>query len=66
MKTIILISIAFMFLNCTGRDLTNKDVKNDFNKICVEGHVYYQQREVYGQVIFIKLDDNGKPVKCGE
>ena len=52
--------IAFVIccfaLSC-GRDRTNIDIGYVFDKVCLDGHVYYQG-------MGIKLDDNGKPVKC--
>ncbi len=36
----------------------------DYNTICVEGHEYYHINS-FGKMGFgIKLDNNGKPIKC--
>jgi hypothetical protein len=56
--------IGFCLLSCNGSDKTSFDVKDDYDKICIEGHVYYKRSMPYQGYLSIKLDDNGKPVKC--
>ncbi len=60
--------ILILFCNCHnyGRNRTNEDFSKKYDKICIEGHVYYFfPGNGYGDSAVIKLDDNGKPVKCG-
>lgn len=35
-----------------------------FDIICLDGHSYYKRSAGYNGYLAIKLDDNGKPVKC--
>jgi hypothetical protein len=35
-----------------------------YEEVCIGGHVYYQRSIGYQGYLSIKLDDNGKPVKC--
>jgi hypothetical protein len=51
---------------CNGDDRTNKDSTDDFDKICIEGHVYYMRTTPYHGYLSIKLDDEGRPIKCNK
>ena len=62
MKQIILLILCSLILSCNGVDNTNEDLGYMFDKICIEGHIYYRM----GRQLAIKLDSNGKPIKCGE
>jgi len=53
-------------LSCNGYDRTNKDSSDKFDKICIEGHVYYQRVAGNAGYLSIKLDAYGNPVKCGK
>lgn len=50
------------------KPVTPSDRTGDFKKICIEGHIYYEKTVTFGYAgygyLSIKLDDNGKPVKC--
>lgn len=35
-----------------------------YDEVCIGGHVYYQRAVMHQGYLSIKLDDNGKPVKC--
>ena len=35
-----------------------------FHIICLEGHSYYQRAVGYIGYFALKVDDNGKPIKC--
>lgn len=60
MKKLFLL-FAFM-LGCLGQDLTDSDRIYLYNKICIEGHIYYN----CAHQLAIKLNDDGTPVKCGK
>lgn len=47
-----------------GNDQRDKDVVNEFNKICIEGYVYFEKTLTYQGYLAPKLNDNGSPVKC--
>ena len=51
-------------LSCKGKDKTYYDSSAKFNKICIEGHVYYQRTPPNVEYIAIKLDNYGNPIKC--
>jgi hypothetical protein len=53
MKTIILLLFICSLIGCGG-----------YNKTCIGGHVYYEKNYMYAGYLAIKLNDNGKPVKC--
>lgn len=62
-RFIIAFVICCFALGCTGRDMTeDKLIGEQYDKICIEGHVYYQ----LGRQLAIKLSDDGKPIKCGK
>jgi hypothetical protein len=69
MKTLFLILAISLIFSCNevGQDFSNDgDQSYKYDKVCIEGHIYYSMRTYYGYyVISPKLDDNGKPVKCG-
>ena len=62
MKQIIILILCSLILSCNEVDNTNEDLGYMFDKICIEGHIYYRM----GRQLAIKLDSNGKPIKCGE
>lgn len=49
-----------------GRDLSNKEVSDWYDKVCIENHIYYEISSGHRASMAIKLDDDGKPVKCDE
>lgn len=57
---------ALVYLNeiRNGNNQLDKDVSKSFNKICIEGHVYYERTLVDNGYLAPKLNDNGTPVKC--
>jgi len=62
-KIIFVIVFSILFLGCSDSTSGRKDT-NVFGGciiVCIEGNSYYQ--EMRGGIA-IKLDDNGKPVKC--
>lgn len=67
MKYIILCLLFLpVFIFCDNYKRTNHDAYTlssyNYNKKCIEGHVYYQ----FSSASFSpKLNDNGTPVKCG-
>ena len=64
-KIIVLIIIILIFIiGCNGYDKTDEDASNKFDKICIDGHIYYQRKIGYAGYLAIKLNDNGIPVKC--
>lgn len=46
----------------------SKRPKNDhthkYDEVCIGGHIYYEGRTGSVWALSIKLDDNGRPVKC--
>lgn len=64
-KIMLTVFIALFIIGCNGEDRTNKDISGDFDKICLEGHVYYYRQFGHNGYLAIKLDDYGNPVKCG-
>jgi hypothetical protein len=68
-KLFLILAISLIFsCNRVGQDLSNDgDQGYKYDKVCIEGHVYYSMYTHNGYtVIVLKLDDNGKPVKCGD
>lgn len=57
-----LIFILLFLVSCYGNNQTPKDRSNNYEEICIKGHVYY---DGYNR-LSIKLDDNGKPIKCNK
>lgn len=41
-----------------------RDLSNKYVVICIDGHQYYQRRAGHKGMTAIKLDSEGKPVKC--
>jgi len=64
MKTIICVLIGlFLFTGCRA-SWENKNVDDKFNKICFEGHTYYMRASGHKGYLAIKLNHDGRPVKC--
>ena len=57
---ILMIAIVALLITCGGRDMTNKNSSHKYNKICLDGFVYYNS----GDRLAIKLTKWGNPVKC--
>ncbi len=68
MKYLIISLIALSLYGCFthGEDKTNKESVGNYDKICIEGHVYYTKNTGHKHSIAVKLDEYGKPVKCNE
>lgn len=66
MKKLILLSIIASL--CYGCAVERPEYKgtteSGFDMICIENHIYYQDDSGYNGYLAIKLDDDGKPVKC--
>jgi hypothetical protein len=65
MKKLIL-SIMLLGLSCVRVDSNGTEYSSgySFRKICVEGHTYYFQTVINQGFLAIKLDSDGKPVRC--
>lgn len=57
---------ALVYLNeiRNGNNKLNEDVTKHFNKICIEGHIYYERTLTHNGYLSPILNDNGTPVKC--
>ncbi len=56
---VIIVSLVFSFKSCSkGKD------PSDYEYICIEGHTYHTVNFGQKMAIAIKLDDEGRPVKC--
>jgi len=63
----LIIFIAGFLVSCSGNDNNIiKDSSKEFEKICIEGHVYFKREDGHKGYLSIKLSDDGKPIKCGE
>ena len=38
--------------------------EDDYHIVCISGHEYYRANFAYKMAVSIKLNDDGKPVKC--
>ena len=70
MKIIITIILINLFIGCTinkrkKRDMSNVEISQYYNLICIGGHQYWQRNFCKGGVLANRLDDDGKPIKCG-
>jgi hypothetical protein len=64
-KMFLIFTVLFIAIcSCGGNDYTNKDYVNRYNKICIEGHVYYRQAFGKYAVLAPKINDDGTPTKC--
>lgn len=70
-KTAIILLMLLTMVQCTDekkKSTIPSDKTDDFEKICIEGHIYYEKTKTFGYAgygyLSIKLDDNGKPMKC--
>jgi len=65
MKKIIFLLTCIFLISCgEQRNWKDTDTITPMRKVCVEGHVYYKNMAPYNGGIAIKLDDEGKPIKC--
>lgn len=66
MRYILLLITLLLCISCADYDSIGMIRSGDekFKIICLEGHSYYLKVDVYQGFLSIKLDDNGKPVKC--
>ena len=55
-------SVVCCFALGCGQDNTDVDRGKWYSQDCLNGHVYY----VSGHQLAIKLDDSGKPIRCGK
>lgn len=51
---LIIISTILLFTSC------------GYNKVCIEGHTYFEKDLIFYNSIGIKLTDSGHPIKCDE
>jgi hypothetical protein len=58
MKILLIVTTTFLLAGCTKNE--DSITLHHYEKICVEGHVYFHG---YNRLA-IKLDDEGKPIKC--
>jgi len=67
MKKYLMLWFVILFLVKCGdietKTKKQRDLSDIFDKVCIENHIYYFAGNGY---LAIKLDDNGKPIKCGE
>lgn len=59
------ILLALLAIQCSEGDGI-EDKTSSYEEICIKGHTYYEQDSWFWRkgMLSIKLDDNGKPVKC--
>lgn len=61
----IIFLITLLVVGCGEADSwQNTNTGNCLEKVCVEGHVYYQNCGPCNGGMAIQLDDEGKPIKC--
>lgn len=53
---------VYMFVNMQFREQKNKD----YEIICLGGHEYWRMNFIQKTAVTIKLNDDGKPIKCNE
>lgn len=58
------ILFIFLVLVSCSKPVSNGKIYSYMGKICIEGHVYHQFNAYTASTYAIKLDDNGKPIKC--
>lgn len=62
---LLLVSIIFITsFNKEGQKQKRKDEKSKYVTICLDGHLYFERVELRSRSIAIKLDNDGKPIKC--
>jgi hypothetical protein len=61
---LIIIGCLIFFISCDTNDNVAKIENIKIYETCLEGHVYYWSNVYAGKSFAIKLDDNGKPIKC--
>ena len=64
MKKYLMLWFVILFLVKCGDIETKRqrDLSSNFDKVCIENHIYYFTGNGF---LAIKLNDDGKPVKCG-
>ena len=58
------ILLLFLFLVSFCKPVSNGKIYSYMGKVCIEEHLYYQFNGYAASTYAIKLDDNGKPIKC--
>ncbi len=61
-KLLTIIALTFLVASCEPAPTTGeiKDMTSHFNKICLDGHVYYHR----GYMLALKVTNNGLPERC--
>lgn len=64
-KTATILLTLLTMVQCGDKDGI-EDKSSSYEKICIEGHVYFERDQWYWRksMVSIKLTDDGKPVKC--
>lgn len=62
----ILLILFILVYSCKPVPVSDGKVNGYMGKVCIEGHVYHQIAAYGGATYSIKLDDNGKPIKCSK
>ena len=61
---VLLFAVFSISIYSVYRYTTLGNKNSDFKKICIEEHIYYKASFVSKGFMAIKLDTDGKPIKC--
>ena len=64
MKYLLGVLTLSLIVSCTNGKRDNINKSGDFDTICVDNHVYYEYESPYKYALSVKLNDDGKPIKC--
>ena len=65
-EIIVLLCLIIFIIGCDNDNIKRITPKNKFDIVCINGHEYYFNKCYGYTALAIKLDDNGKPIKCEE
>lgn len=61
---LLLVSIIFITSFNKEAGQKNKNEKSKYITVCLDGHIYFERVELKSRSLAIKLDSDGKPIKC--
>ena len=65
-KIILLIILTLSVIGCISTNPPTAKQLLNIEKVCIEGHIYFKGNAVYEGYFGLKVDDDGKPIKCTE
>lgn len=66
MKLILVFALLVSNAGCHGVDNTATESGHNYDRICIEGHVYYSRSTGHLGYLAPKLQHDGRPVSCGK